>query len=904
MEANGDRTIVSATYGGRPLVPVGTVVTGTTYMARAYLFYLNDAGLQAAVDNSFSVTWSGSPDNVGYAARIYGNVDQGSPIRGWQQGSSPSPTPNPIATSPLSVEAGDYVVAAAECGNPQTYTWNNGFAEGTDQTAASSDHSSADLAVGVSGSVVASAENVNPNRQVILGAVLVQAGATSGLVYYVRPDGNDGNDGDGPAAGQAWRTVSAAVQKAELGPGAAVYVSAGTYTGSVTPNIDGSSGSPIRFIADTTGSVAGWPSGSVVLAAPNGSTVLNLDNDDYLEFAGFTIRGTSSRQAVEVDDCDGVLLRNLVVYGGDEGIEVQDNSTLVIVNCVAGGNGSHGIETNDNGCTVEVWNSTLANNGGDGTRQLRGNLTVTNCILAFNGDDGLDRDAGSTNHTYNLSFGNGDNNFEGISAGATEIESDPLFADAAGGDYHLQSNSPAIDSGIDALGTVDDDLDGTARPMGLTWDMGCYEFALIGHWQFDEGAGIDAFDSSGNGHDGTLRGGADWVGARCAFAVELDGFGDWADLGAVSLGSSAYTAGICFKTSGGRRQTIFAATEAGTDNHLMLVQLESDGRIRYLHRFPAGTSGGTEIFSTDAFADDRWHYVTAVKTTATVTLHVDGRQVAQAADTSAVESPVDLIAGASSTSGGADDFHGSLDEIRVYGSGLSPAEVSMLYGRVGYWKFDEASGNTAADSTNLVNDGSLQGSPIWRDGGGTIEGALEFDGSGDYVEVANSSSLQMTDAVTIAAWVKSDRWDSGSYVNVIARKGEGNPNNYQLAVADGVVAFYLDDSDASGIRGNTPLNTGTWYHLAGTWDGSTVQIYVNGVLDNDPPDPRTGTIGTDSRALYIGGRSGTDLFDGLIDDLRIYNRNLCVDEIMELYSAGSTSGWRVRSWVEVDASGS
>ena len=67
---------------------------------------------------------------------------------------------------------------------------------------------------------------------------------------------------------------------------------------------------------------------------------------------------------------------------------------------------------------------------------------------------------------------------------------------------------------------------------------------------------------------------------------------------------------------------------------------------------PAATSGGTEVVSTDSYDDGRWHYVAAVKSTSTVTLYVDGIQVAQAADTTAVESTVDVVAGVSAKSGG------------------------------------------------------------------------------------------------------------------------------------------------------------------------------------------------------------------------------------------------------------
>ncbi|MHC4434032.1 MAG: LamG domain-containing protein [Planctomycetota bacterium] len=143
-----------------------------------------------------------------------------------------------------------------------------------------------------------------------------------------------------------------------------------------------------------------------------------------------------------------------------------------------------------------------------------------------------------------------------------------------------------------------------------------------------------------------------------------------------------------------------------------------------------------------------------------------------------------------------------------------------------------------------------------------------------------------TSALTIAGWIKADSWDSGNDVDPIARKGEGNPNNYQLAVVDGIATLYLDggEADDDGFVGSTPLNTGEWYHIAATWDGLTVRIYVDGVVDNDPSDSRGDPIGTDTRPFYMGGRDGTDLFDGALDDVRIYNRALSDTQAWDLFN--------------------
>jgi Concanavalin A-like lectin/glucanases superfamily len=126
-------------------------------------------------------------------------------------------------------------------------------------------------------------------------------------------------------------------------------------------------------------------------------------------------------------------------------------------------------------------------------------------------------------------------------------------------------------------------------------------------------------------------------------------------------------------------------------------------------------------------------------------------------------------------------------------------------------------------------------------------------------------------------------------VNAILRKDEDNTNNYELAIVDGRVGLFLDDSDSAGIRGNTVLVTGQWYHVAATWDGSNVRIYVNGQLDNTPT-ARSGTIATDTRPVYIGGRATTDQFHGMMRDVRLYNRALSAAEIARV--SGLLGHWR------------
>ncbi len=211
---------------------------------------------------------------------------------------------------------------------------------------------------------------------------------------------------------------------------------------------------------------------------------------------------------------------------------------------------------------------------------------------------------------------------------------------------------------------------------------------------------------------------------------------------------------------------------------------------------------------------------------------------------------------------------------------------------VAHWKLDDAAGTTAVDWIGAHN-GTLSG-PTWT--AGKIAGGLQLNGASDYVTIPDHVAFRVTNALTIAGWIKGNSWNpDGNWASPILRKGDANPCNWQLEVSGGVATLCLDDYDLYGIRGNTTLALNKWYHIAGTWDGATVRVYVNGVLDMTPA-ARAAPITTDTRPVYLGGRMGaTDVTDGSVDDVRFYNRCLTAAEIAALAKAKPT----MQTWQQV-----
>ena len=212
--------------------------------------------------------------------------------------------------------------------------------------------------------------------------------------------------------------------------------------------------------------------------------------------------------------------------------------------------------------------------------------------------------------------------------------------------------------------------------------------------------------------------------------------------------------------------------------------------------------------------------------------------------------------------------------------GMSAAQ-DLTEGLVGWWKFDEGSGAVAADSSGNGNDGTLNGPVEWVEEG-KIGGAMAFTGPYNYVQVQDSSSLNMTQQLTIAAWINPS-WTGNN--RIMQKSSGGGDNQYRLLKEWGDnMIFHVPglSNDRLEFVGLPPV--GEWTHLAATYDGSMMKVYYNGVVAGE--QEATGQMGVSDGTLCIGTKHETapagDEFNGMLDDVRIYNRALSASEIMIL----------------------
>jgi chitodextrinase len=196
-------------------------------------------------------------------------------------------------------------------------------------------------------------------------------------------------------------------------------------------------------------------------------------------------------------------------------------------------------------------------------------------------------------------------------------------------------------------------------------------------------------------------------------------------------------------------------------------------------------------------------------------------------------------------------------------------------GLVAAYSFGEGSGGTVADGSGNGNTGTVQNA-TWT-AAGKYGPALSFNGSNARVTIANASSLQLSGALTLEAWVNPTTVAS-AWRDVIYK---GNDNYYLMGTTDHAGAAgggALIGGSYSEVFNTSPLPTNTWSYLALTYDGTTERLYLNGALVASKT--KTGTITSSTNPLTIGSDPiYGQYFNGLIDEVRVYNTALTATAI-------------------------
>jgi len=553
---------------------------------------------------------------------------------------------------------------------------------------------------------------------------------------------------------------------------------------------------------------------------------------------------------------------NLAVYGG--GAVYNDGSGPTMINCIFSGNsaesyGGGAIYCEQSDSVLVLTNCTFAgNSGAEGNALLlrdSSHLEVSNCIFRDGGDE-VWNDGGSTIAiTYS--------DVEGGFSGTGNIDADPLFTDADGpddvvgtedDDLQPVAGSVCIDAGDNAAVPVwiETDIAGRVRIMNDAVDMGVHESQA--HLYVDTVNGDDLNDG---------------LTPETAFATIQEGINSAAAGYSVLVYPGVYTESINFL---GKAITVRGAEDAPI--------LESPGD--YGASFYS-LEGPNSVLKNFVVRDSFVGIFTAGASPTIKNVTVVGNEFGAAAYAGVQPDIVNCIFW--------DNIDGDLYGCNArYSWVQEDIEWQPVAGLICHWKFDEGGGALAYDS---VGDSHLS---LFRAGWtmGVIGGALNFEG-GDSADARDQPGQQIhTNQITLSAWIKLNGEVGNDQAGIISKQvNEGNSwalsvfgEGYSGSTGNQIVFRDSDGvSQSYAFMSETDLGVNQWHHVCVTDNGGSIRVYLNGELDSSSEDG-FGIPSEISASIKVGTIGYPGYFNGLMDDMRVYNRALGTEEVADLHQNG------------------
>jgi hypothetical protein len=412
---------------------------------------------------------------------------------------------------------------------------------------------------------------------------------------------------------------------------------------------------------------------------------------------------------------------------------------------------------------------------------------------------------------------------------------------------------------------------------------------LVGWWPLDEGSGTVAADASGNGHDGVFKGEPQWVAGRFGSALTFDGTDDYVDTG-YAENLAAWTVGCWVKSP-----TAPAATSPTGPIHR-----EANFQINWNHsnatfRAAVALKVGSTWYaaSLGALEADTWYYLAGTYDGEDLKAYTNGQLITTNSDPSGPPAGDTNTLKLGRHASAAQFFNGTVDDARVYNRALSQKEILSAMNNysidpVGWWKLDETAGTVAADSSENANDGTLLGDPQWVDG--KIGGALQLDGAGDYVDLPIGELLSTLSDATVTAWVN---WSgTGGIWQRIFDFGSGTGTYMFLSPSTNAGTFRFAIRTATvgeQVAQMTPILPTGWHHVAVSIDSATkvITLYLDGARGGTGTTtllPKDMGVTTQN---WLGRSQWPDpYYNGLTDEVRIYDRVLTADEVANVMQGG------------------
>jgi concanavalin A-like lectin/glucanase superfamily protein/pectate lyase-like protein len=281
-----------------------------------------------------------------------------------------------------------------------------------------------------------------------------------------------------------------------------------------------------------------------------------------------------------------------------------------------------------------------------------------------------------------------------------------------------------------------------------------------------------------------------------------------------------------------------------------------------------------------------WHKVAMTYDGVSTKLYLDGVKVASKMGSGDMNSAVsNIYIGAFGYT--TYSFNGAIDDVKIRHNTLTEQEIYNEYAKEKCysWTFDlnAISGITAYGSLESDGiNGTAYGSPSFACS--QVKQALDFSPDNKYIKISKSS-MNLTSSISISAWIKWNGENSDVYQIVVGGADDWRFGLMSFDNDSAKFGFYASGAYSAGWlqTASRVISKGVWHNIAMTYDGSITKLYLNGV--EVASEAASGQLSENSAYLYIGSYSGnTYSFNGIIDDVMIYEHALSLDDIKIYYS--------------------
>lgn len=400
---------------------------------------------------------------------------------------------------------------------------------------------------------------------------------------------------------------------------------------------------------------------------------------------------------------------------------------------------------------------------------------------------------------------------------------------------------------------------------------------LVAYWPFDENEGEIVADYAGNANGAQIAG--EWSPGIQGSALQFDGSATQVEI--------PYNQDLNFTNNALGVSLWFSRTAAETDADLFfyrnkfLIRIDRGGKITFATYNPSWNKVVTAW--SDRVIDNVWHHLGASYDGAELRIYLDGELMATSPNTGNLQaSSGNLLIGSQTSK---NYFSGFIDEVMLFDRALSGSEFQQIIDEtnnpgtgenlIASWPLDEGSGIIVGDET-----GSHHGTAenvAWVEG---VSGsACDFNGSNSNINISNHPDFDVYTELSIMAWVNTRE----NKTTKIAQKGDWDGHGLGQGKWDGFNAHIRSaDQHTHTVRwGNGLPVFDQWYHLAMSYDGQTLRLFVNGQLVNEKYIGQN--LHINNRHFSIGSDNGAQKhFNGMIDEVKFFGKALQPIEIQAL----------------------